>query len=705
MDPHFWLVACKLALIFAGAVVIAWLLRDQKKHRQYIQALENASDFIGNGLIFFDKKDRLVEANEQARDFLPDLLKPKGDKETAKATSLKQFLDYCFDHAADIDEGLLNLLGRAAVNNDDSGFREVITASEDRLCMVEAQKTPDGGTSLILIDVGDIKNQEEQILRLNQFTHELYQAVQVATSGVIITKPQQAGQIHRIVFANDAFFKIMGLADNNIIGQDMADIFERIEDSATVKKIRKIGESQKTGTVELYIKHSDKGDCWYDLKLTPVKDAAGNLDLFIGIMNDVTDLKLREGELSKTQKLEALGQLSAGVAHDFNNVLSIIDGYARLTAKNLQGEEVAVENLDRIRVAAKRGMDLIRQMLTFARHEIIDNTVIDLSEALSEQEMLLKPLLDASIKFKLLTDKQDMFVECPPETLTQILMNLVVNARDAMPYGGTLLVEARACPQSMLPKALQSKKKEVEYASLLISDTGTGMSEETMERIFDPFFTTKDQGQGTGLGLSMVYGLVKQIGGHIEVKSTLGNGSTFMIFLPLTDKRPAKVSGDLQDVSSIRFDGYTALVAEDEPDLLELIKGMLEELGMNVLSASNGHEALAIEDEFDGKIDLLLTDVVMPELNGVDLAGLMQDLQPEAEVVFMSGYPAKGDHARVQLPDGAVFVPKPIVREILVRIVYNKLLIARGGQEDGSLNTLRWSNKRMDDDSDEDAKS
>ena len=700
MDPWYFEIFALVA-----AVCLAFMFFERRRVRGHIDALEQSANFIGNGLILFDRRDRLVAANAQACDFLPDLLGKKsiGQSPFSKQ-SLKTFLDYFYDHAVECDESLVKMLDRSAEHRNTLGFREIITASENRLCLVEAQKIPKGGTNLILFDVGDMRYQEELVLRLNQFNHELNQAIQATKSGVFITKTHVDGG-QNTAFVNKAFCDVFDISRDDIIGQDMTAFFARIiKDDDVLQRIRQIGIEGENGNVEVRLKHPEEGERWYDLQLTPVNDYEGHSELFIGIINDMTELKIRQSESSKAQKLEALGQLSAGVAHDFNNILSIIDGYGRMAGTLLEGDPRGTEYIQRIRTSAQRGTNLIRHMLTFSRHEIVDDTVIDLGHALREQEALLQPLLDASIKFKILTDREPMFVECPPDNITQIMMNLVVNARDAMASGGTIIIESRICPPETLPEVLKGRTKEdgtdMVYASLVVSDTGMGMPDDVLERIFDPFFTTKEQGKGTGLGLSMVYGLMKQIGGYIDVSSTLGQGTTFKAYFPVTDKTPKQIIGSVKDTGNLRFDGFTALVAEDEPDLLELVCHMLEDLGMNVIRASNGDEALVLQDDLDTTIDLLLTDVVMPDLNGVDLAGLIKELRPETRIIFMSGYPDKGFMARVEIPEDAVFIPKPINQDNLIKIVYDKLH-ASDDVAKSEIQMSRWINKSTSDDNEE----
>ena len=698
-ESYYWLPASGIFLLAVLMLCgfMFYMMRCRCKTRNYTSALEKAADFIGNGLVFFGVDDRLVLANVQAHEFLPDLLENKGKRLSGEPLNLQDFLIYFYDMAVECDESLINTLGRSAMTNTDIGFREVIMTAGNRLCLVEVQKIPHVGTNLILIDVGDLKNQEDYLLKLNHYNHELTQAIQAATSGIVVTKQDHVSGLQRIVFANKAFCEDMHLSRDDILGKNVHEVFATIVDAKTMEKIYQISEGHEDGSVELSILCSGGekccGACWYELKHTSVQGYTGKLDLSIWLLNDMTALKMREAELSKTQKLEALGQLAAGVAHDFNNILSIIDGYARIAGKNWDDKARAMDDLDRIRTASRRGANLIKKMLTFSRHEIVDDTVIDLGAVVREQELLLRPLLDASVKCSVLIDHQEMYVECPIENITQIIMNLVLNARDVMPDGGVLLLEVRACPQKTLPAVLLKQNSDKSYASIIVSDTGMGMPKDVVDRIFDPFFTTKEQGKGTGLGLSMVYGLVKQIGGHIDVFSTLGQGTTMSVYLPLSDKVPKKILGGEDNLSSIRFDGYSVLVAEDEPDLLALVSNMLEDLGMKVLRASNGNEALAVQDDYEGKIDLLLTDVVMPELNGVDLADLLKELRPDVNVIFMSGYPAKGQMARVEIPEDAVFIAKPIEYDALVKVIYTILSSGVGESIEDSVQISRWASK------------
>ena len=379
-------------------------------------------------------------------------------------------------------------------------------------------------------------------------------------------------------------------------------------------------------------------------------------------------------EFFQTQKLEALGQLTAGVAHDFNNLLSIIQGYSRIAAEELEQGHPAQEYVEKIQTAAQRGANLTKQMLAFSRNKMIAKSTLDLTQTVRDQEILMRPLIDASINLCVRSKTEGVYIESSPDSIMQILMNLVVNARDAMPSGGSLIVETRHCETQDLPVAIRKKSGSKSFACLCVTDTGNGMDRNVQKRIFDPFFTTKDHGKGTGLGLSMVYSMVRQMNGHIDVVSSIGQGTRISIFLPLSEKVPQKrIMGTLQDIHGINLNGYTALIAEDEPDLLHLVGDMLDRLGMNVIPASNGNLALLKQDNYEGTIDLLITDIVMPELDGVRLAEMFKALHPDSKVIFMSGYPANGNKARIALPTQARFLAKPVQYETLVRLVFEAL--------------------------------
>jgi len=471
--------------------------------------------------------------------------------------------------------------------------------------------------------------EDDHLLRLSN-------SLDIMPWGLITVELSSSSKI--CVFCNQKAEEFLKMPKGKLVGLSVVEMLNRFGIGEDIRS------NLRNKEISFYDHEAKREDrvTWYRLHFIPYKRQC---DYCLIVVEDTTEHKIREGQYFQAQRLESLGQLAGGVAHDFNNILSIIDGYARMGKKSSATSDTAQEYFDRIMQSVQRGSSLTNRLLTFGRHKVVKDSVVDLGQLVQDQESLLRPLLDASIALSIFSE-QEVFVSVPPDNICQILLNLCINSRDAMCDGGNLSVEC-------------GKTKNFR-AFLRVTDTGEGIVPEIRARIFDPFFTTKDQGKGTGLGLSMVYGLVKDMKGEINVSSKVGEGTVFTITLPLSEKSPPAQKIVEDGDGKVHLEGFTALIAEDEPALLDLVSGMMEEMGVRVLKACNGNEALMVQDEYQGDIDFLLTDVVMPELNGVKLAELFESVRPESKVMFMSGYPASGQMARVSLPDSAFFMSKPV---------------------------------------------
>ncbi|MDQ6808230.1 MAG: response regulator [Verrucomicrobiota bacterium] len=376
-----------------------------------------------------------------------------------------------------------------------------------------------------------------------------------------------------------------------------------------------------------------------------------------------TEQTLHEAEeqLRHSQKLEAVGRLAGGIAHDFNNLLTAIIGYSELIEKRNGGE--TREQAQLIRKAGEQAASLTRQLLAFSRKQLLDPRVLDLNTLVLDMEKLLQRVIGESIQIKIETATAETRVFADPSQLEQVLLNLAVNARDAMPRGGTLRIATEAI--SLDQNAIAARKIDVspgDYVGLIVSDTGSGMDEETLGRIFEPFFTTKGPGKGTGLGLATVYGIVKQSGGGITVESRIGDGCLFSIFLPATRSEldlptPAPVTTDERGSEKI-------LVVEDEEVVRDLICTVLTDAGYEVLCAETPKEGLRLGREHK-KLDLLVTDIVMPEMNGPTLAREMSELQPDMKVLFVSGYSDSDMSDQGVVEPGLVVLQKPFTQQSL----------------------------------------
>ncbi len=386
------------------------------------------------------------------------------------------------------------------------------------------------------------------------------------------------------------------------------------------------------------------------------------------VAQDVSERQQLEEQLRQAQKMEAVGRLAGGVAHDFNNLLMVIKGHTELLLGSLPAEDASRRKIEQIERSADRATTLTRQLLAFSRMQVLQPRTINLNTIVEDMGKLLPRLIGEDIELAIHTARDLGAIRADAGQIEQILMNLAVNARDAMPKGGKLLIETSNQELDGEYKSVHPVVKPGKYVLLAVSDTGTGMDAETQAHIFEPFFTTKEQGKGTGLGLSTVYGVVKQSGGFIWVYSELGKGATFKIYLPRVD---AATDAPVQTTVSAQLPRgtETVLLAEDEQDVREVAREFLESAGYKVLLAANGEEALSRAEAHIGAIDLLLTDMVMPGMMGRDLARKLRQLRPEVGVIYMSGY---SEHAAAEATKSdplATVLTKPFSRAAILRTV------------------------------------
>jgi signal transduction histidine kinase len=375
-----------------------------------------------------------------------------------------------------------------------------------------------------------------------------------------------------------------------------------------------------------------------------------------------------EARLQQAQKMELVGQLAGGVAHDFNNLLGVIQGYGELLVKRLRADEVSRHRLGHILEAARRGAALTRQLLAFGRQQPLEARALDLNAVVAGMEPMFRRLISEDVEIVTALDEGLHRVYADPTHIEQVLLNLAVNARDAMPGGGRLTIETGNVE---LDEAYATTHPEVtpgHYAVLAVSDTGHGMDAETLSRVFEPFYTTKESGKGTGLGLATVYGIVRQNGGHVSVYSEVGRGTSFKVLLPRT-RLAATTRPSTPAAAAHRANGETVVLVEDEPALRQVIRELLQEGGYTVIDGPSPEAALEAAAAHSGPIHLLLTDLVMPRLSGREAAERMTRMRPGVKVLFMSGYAnaAAGHHGG--LPESHVFLAKPFSFDTLLRKV------------------------------------
>ncbi len=399
----------------------------------------------------------------------------------------------------------------------------------------------------------------------------------------------------------------------------------------------------------------------------------GQVEKLVIVNRDVTERKHLEEQFRQSQKMEAVGRLSGGVAHDFNNLLGVIIGYGEIVQQGTVNESPLRSCVDEMLKAGHRAAALTRQLLAFSRQQVMDPRVMDLNVVVKDMEKMLRRLIGEDVQLKTNLDPALLRIKADQGQIEQVVMNLAVNARDAMPNGGELrLASSNFHMDREFVRRYPYPVLVGDYVLLTVTDTGVGMDAATRARVFEPFFTTKEKGKGTGLGLSTVYGVVKQSGGYIDVVSEPGAGATFKIYLPKVDvevstqQKPAELPESFHGTETI-------LIVEDETSLRKLSRHLLELCGYRVIEAENGAQALNLSQQYKDTIQLLLTDVVMPGMSGRVLADQLVLCRPETRVVYMSGYTGQtvGEHG--VLAEGSFFLPKPFTREALARKVREAL--------------------------------
>jgi PAS domain S-box-containing protein len=383
-----------------------------------------------------------------------------------------------------------------------------------------------------------------------------------------------------------------------------------------------------------------------------------------GIARNVTERKRLEDQLRQSQKMEAIGQLAGGVAHDFNNLLTAINGYSSLALRRVDDNDLIKSYLEEVIKAGNRAANLTRQLLAFGRKQMLQPVPINLNDIVVDMNKMLRRLIGEDIQLSAQLEPALYTIKADPGQVEQVLVNLVVNARDAMPKGGQLNIETSNVEYT----TKESVISEGSYVALSVTDTGTGMNAETQARVFEPFFTTKEKGKGTGLGLSTVYGIVKQSGGDIRLISSLDQGTTFNVYFPAL-KGVAATSRQINRERPIQEGSETILLVEDEPVVRALAKEILEKAGYSIIEASQGREALRFWDEHTGQIQLLLTDVRMPGLSGRELADRLMNEKPDLRVVYMSGYAEEAITRLGIVSESSQFLQKPFTPEKLLNAI------------------------------------
>jgi PAS domain S-box-containing protein len=467
--------------------------------------------------------------------------------------------------------------------------------------------------------------------------------------------------------------RMYGYPAKEVVGKHISILAPSGRSDEVSKILQKIVDGETVDHYESVRVTKDGRPLDVSLSVSPLTNAIGEVVGASVIARDITSQKRAEAQMRQSQKMEAIGRLAGGVAHDFNNVLGIINACAEFLRDRIDSAAEASLYVDNIRNAIERGTALTRQLLTFSRTSAIQPQILDLNDRLKDIGKLLRPLLGDDIEVLIVSRSISAVIEADPGQLDQVVVNLAVNARDAMPRGGKFILETGAAQFDEAFAAQHQAMSAGKYVQLAVSDTGHGMDETTVSRIFEPFFTTKEPGKGTGLGLATVYGIVKQSAGHIFVYSEPGHGTTFKIYLPDAEQKIGSGSNPEADSVSPQRHGSTILLVEDDEIMRHLTRQLLQEHGYTVVEADDGKGALEWLESNPAQIDLLLTDVVMRHMSGPELAERLHTSHPALKVAYMSGYTGELMANREILKPGAILIEKPFTRAALLNTVHAML--------------------------------
>lgn len=652
--PLSFAIASFLVVLALSIVVIIYRQhRDGESSRAKLRGvLESAMD----GIAIVDRNGCIVLANAQVEqifgyDWRELVGKPMDSLVTRRIR--EQLSDNSSDDPLEPTVSKLNLVGH---RKDGSEFPVELS-----LC---PQQTTDGlMVTSVIRDLSEQKRSAE-ILNLRE------RAMEAITEGLFILDAARPGM--PIIYVNHAFECLTGYRRDEALARGWSFLHKSDDNPRLTAEIDAALAESRSYLVEFLVQRKDGSSFWSTLSFAPIRSAEGKVTHHVGVLADVSEHKRLESQLLQAQKMEAIGRLAGGVAHDFNNFLTVILGHGDLLLQMLPADHPGRSSIEEIAKVGERAAALTNQMLAFSRKQVLAPMVMNLNALITDIERMLVRLIREDIRLTRALDPDLHPVKIDPGQIGQVLMNLVVNARDAMPDGGQITIKTANVELGESASRELPGIQPGTYAVLTVQDTGCGMDESTRSRIFEPFFTTKQDGKGTGLGLATVYGIVKQSGGNIFVQSRPGQGAAFHIYLPRATEGLSQVTKPVTQLDPVGKRA-TILLVEDEDAVRGMACKALEQSGFIVLQAPNGVDALRLSEHYQGTIDLLLTDVVMPQMGGGELAQRLLDDRSGIKVLYISGYL---DDLNVRLKvakSRAAFLAKPFTAQMLIHKVTETL--------------------------------
>lgn len=655
------------SIFFIGSLTAVISYSYLRVNGRISELVDEALESLSSGVIYFEPKGDLIRFNPAAAIMIPELSGSPISQDNIG--SYKKFLSYIYDHSLDIQDQSGLKLDIPKLGLSRLLFREVVELANHRIILAQFYQRSSKDIIVVLTDISMMKRHIEELASLTEENRIMIKAIEAGGSGMMIA--QASDPAVPIIFANDIFAHIVQDSSDDVLNRPFIETFEsRFGDQidlikAALQTARRVGRSD---SVWLKLRKDKRLVIWYSFYILFFVDN-NHREFFVCFLLDQTQARLSQAKVFQAQKLEAVAQLAGGVAHDFNNILSVIEGFSKIIQRSLsKGVDVVplFENIDR---SVQKGTQITSRLLTFGQRRVTQKIIFDVCSHIRDLETFLTPITGSTVNLILSSQDRSGFIEASPDAITQIVVSLVNNAKQSMPDGGDLILSIADASRSQILASQKVVDPTQNYICLQIIDSGMGMDQETLARIYEPFFTTKDPAKNSGLGMSLVYGLVKEMESFIDIKSTPDVGTSVSILIPaksapekglLTKEEHKHVMGDLS--------GKTILLVEDSAEVLEMGSQLLTELGLKVLKAENAEEALALQSLYDGKIDFLLADVTMPEMDGVELSDRFSQERPETKSILISAYPALAT-GEDPLSQKRIILAKPFAYQELEKVL------------------------------------
>lgn len=668
------LIEILMSMFALGFVAYFCFQRISKKNSSFIH---ETMESLANGVIYFDAYGALSYFNAVAILMLPELSEP--DTSRNFVGTYKKFLAFIYDKSLDIQDQSRLTIDMPYMDLSRLLFREVVQLSSGRVILIQFYQRESREVAAIMTDISMMKTHIDEMAAVTEENRIMIKAIEAAGSGMMIA--QSSGYQESVIFINEVFADALERPVSVILNSSFQKILQDgFEEQAEILK-KAIDSARQGKTIDTVWLKAKKGKSliWYAFYVLFFADS-NNREFFVCFLSNQTEARLAQVRIHQEQKLEAIAKMAGGIAHDFNNILSIIDGYTNIIKKSVEkGQDISgfLESIDR---SVKRGNKVTSQLLTFGQCRVKTKTRLNVSAHCADFEPFIKQMLDADINLIMSVQEMPCYADISPDSITQILMTLISNASEAMKNGGDLIISVSEVTRGQLLSFQSPVPRDKDYICLQIIDSGMGMDPEILGRIYEPFFTTKDRSKNSGLGMSLVYGLIKEVDGLIDIKSTPGVGTSITILIPAQCAPEHPLFADEEPAVGDLLKDKTILVVEDIADLLEMEGRFLSERGLKVLKASDGTEAMRLI-EISENIDFVLSDVVMPGMSGIELQDRLKDDYPHIKTILLSAYPHLVETENM---DTRIILAKPLKFEQLEEILTH---YASGNDDESYLET------------------